>query len=545
MKSGRVISILILTVIAVVLIAQARLLYIFPQSDSARWWGDETGQMLELRAEVQDGYARIPTGLGSSVAITNGIVRGNSWLAAAIYGLPVHLFSGVAGIVDIGRTITFLLSITMLVVMYRMLRAFGVSQMVSLLAILLLVTTRSFFFSSHAARLDIAAGFSVLVFAWYLSTRFDFLRSGKWNATARWYFFYGVVAILFGTLSIHLVTLLAAISIYMLWRFGAFQKVWPIFVSLGGTLAMLAILFSVYAISGAPVTLFGNSVASNQFQSVAGGLPILRPFSRSVQLANILERLHGLWFEAPTFLILIVVTIAIQIIFLSKAEKSHKASFIYGAAIAIAISWLLFESPALYYFFQVIPIFIVVLFIEFNKQLQGTKVTQMASIAIAIVLCYFGVSDTMRAAHLSKAIEQDNSVAIASALDSIKAETKQGTIPIVLAQNPAIAIVEHEKNVRLMTAHLVSFPTSSKSIADVLKDVGVSYMILYAPHDRLSYSLDYHVLRPIADSIGTIVLRKTGTMFDVHRDYFSEQTDDRQFALNQDTMILYRLSIAR
>src|SRR5450631_2551418 len=104
MNNSRIFSFVIAMAIVVVLIAQARLLYVFPQPDSARWWGDETGQMLELRAEVQNGYARIPTGLGSSVAITNGIVRGNSWLAAAIYGLPAQLFSGCANLVDIGRT---------------------------------------------------------------------------------------------------------------------------------------------------------------------------------------------------------------------------------------------------------------------------------------------------------------------------------------------------------------------------------------------------------------------------------------------------------
>src|SRR5689334_3548967 len=92
----RVASWAIAGMIVIILAAQARLLYVFPQPDSARWWGDETGQMIELRAEVEEGYARIPTGLGSSVAITNGLVRGNSWLAAAVYGFPAYLLTKVA-----------------------------------------------------------------------------------------------------------------------------------------------------------------------------------------------------------------------------------------------------------------------------------------------------------------------------------------------------------------------------------------------------------------------------------------------------------------
>src|SRR5665213_3647836 len=87
------ISVSLLTVLILfVLVWQVRLLYVFPQPDGARWWGDETGQILELRSELKDGYAHIPTALGSSVAITNGLVRGNSWFAAVIYGIPAILF---------------------------------------------------------------------------------------------------------------------------------------------------------------------------------------------------------------------------------------------------------------------------------------------------------------------------------------------------------------------------------------------------------------------------------------------------------------------
>src|SRR5665213_2569558 len=41
-------SSLLVVLVILMLAAQARLLYVFPQPDSARWWGDETGQMLEL-----------------------------------------------------------------------------------------------------------------------------------------------------------------------------------------------------------------------------------------------------------------------------------------------------------------------------------------------------------------------------------------------------------------------------------------------------------------------------------------------------------------
>src|SRR5690242_19222784 len=132
--------------IVAVLAFQARLLYIFPQPDSARWWGDETGQMLELRAELHQGFASIPNGLGSSVAITNGIVRGNSWLTAFLYCVPVLVFQNVADIVSIGRTVTFILSLVLVFMMFRVMHALDIWPPLALFGILLLISTRSFFF---------------------------------------------------------------------------------------------------------------------------------------------------------------------------------------------------------------------------------------------------------------------------------------------------------------------------------------------------------------------------------------------------------------
>jgi hypothetical protein len=109
----------------------------------------------------------------------------------------------------------------------------------------------------------------------------------------------------------------------------------------------------------------------------------------------------------------------------------------------------------------------------------------------------------------------------------------------VLAQNPAIAMLEHDKNVRLMTAHLISFPVSNEPVANVLQKLHVQYILLYAAHDGSMYSADYHALRPIADSEGTIIFHKPGMLFDVDRDYFSASA--LRDESSHDTLILYKL----
>ncbi len=526
--------------VVLVLVMQTRSLYTFPQPDGTRWWGDETGQMLELRSELQTGYAHIPTALGSSLAITNGLVRGNSWLAAIEYGLPALAFSKYFDLVTIGRTVTFLLSLAMCFCTYRLLRKLGVSVALALLGVLLLISTRSFFFASHAARLDVAAGLSVLLFVWYLATHFEQFKQAKWQATTSWYVASGAIAMLFATLSIHLVTLLGVLSFYTFWRFRAWRIPKDLFAAVGGASVVLGILIGIYFLTGAPMSLFSPSVQPNQFQSVASMLPILRPFSRSVQIANVLERATGIWFEAPQIVLLACIVLALLIVRRRMTTNTPATSFTTDAGIVILIAWLFFESPALYYYVQVLPLFVVVLLSKIASRIRPSAGFSAVILGCAVLLAVFSVKDSSMAHEQASRIETDNHMALDAAVRTIAFDSKN-TRPIVLAQNPAIAYLEHDTSVRLMTAHLVSFPTSLGSLASQIESTGARYMLLYVSGDGTRYSEDYAALRPQADSIGTIMFKRTGTLFDVHRNYFEAV----HLSVKPDTMILYKLQRAR
>jgi hypothetical protein len=422
--------------------------------------------------------------------------------------------------------------------MYRMMRAFHVSSLLALFALLLLVTSRSFFFASHAARLDVAAALSVLGFIWYLSSRFDRWQRAVWLPTPTWFFLYGIVAILFATLSIHLLTLLGLLSVYSLFRFGAVRKPKHFLFAATGALVAVVVLIAIYKISGAPITVFGHTAIPNQFQSVVQKLPIERPFSRSVQVSNILERITGLWSEAK--FIVIAIAASVFLLFLHRSsKKSSRENFLFGGTAIILIAWLFFESPARYYFVQVLPLFIVTAMIAISSRQIVNKVLPIALCSLGLL--YFGIRDARNARTLSETIYRDNATAIEAALRVIYTEP-HGSRPIVLAQNPAIASLEREQDIRLMTAHFVSFPLSSESIANVVLTIPVKYMMLYAAGDGSVYSDDYHALRPVADSIGTVLLKQTGILFDVHRDYFTNVA-----TRPNDTLILYKLadSLAR
>src|SRR5581483_10320881 len=189
--------------------------------------------------------------------------------------------------------------------------------------------------------------------------------------------------------------------------------------------------------------------------------------------------------------------------------------------------------PALYYYMQVLPLFVVALIALLASRWRSSLLLCVPTLVAGIILCYLGTRDALNASSLAETIARDNNRAIEEVTTTINLQSPNGR-PTVLAQNPAIARLEHDTTLRLMTAHFISFPIYRGPIPDILRATHVGYIVLYASHDGSVYSEEYGVLRPIADRIATPVLKIPGTLFDVHRDYFKPLSQD-----SLDTLILY------
>ena len=452
----------------VVLVQQLSSLYIFPMPDSARWWGDETGQIVELKAETQQGYASIPIGKGSTVAVTNGILRGNSWLAALVYGVPARLFSDTCDVVSIGRTVTAILSCALLVALFFCCRSLGVPVVLSELAVLLLLSTRSFLFASHAARLDIAAGLAILLWITVAAKKISAYQRGEWIPSARWFFFFGAITFSLATLSIHLLTLLPLAGIYLLFALGAFKKPSRLLATIGGVATVALVLLGVYVISGAPLTLFGVTAKHTQFHSVISEVPITKLFSRSVQLANLHQRWDGFIHEAPAILLLMGLGVV-------AAFMSRKQSFVAISLLAcVIVSWLLFQSYAIYYYLHVLPVIVLVTFVLLSRVLseKGAFVS-IFSVVVAFLVAHFGFYDGVHAKESATRLTKSNRSALEVAFATVSLEKS----PVVLIQNPGLAWLLKRDQAGTMTEHFISFPLDDRAPSEVLKAQKVQYSI--------------------------------------------------------------------
>jgi hypothetical protein len=510
----------------VVLIQQLSSLYIFPMPDSARWWGDETGQIVELKAETQQGYASIPIGKGSTVAITNGILRGNSWLAALVYGVPSRIFSDSCDVVSIGRTVTAILSVGLLVALFFCCRSLEVSVVFSQLAVLILLTTRSFLFASHAARLDIAAGLAILLWVTYALKKISAYQKGEWVPSARWFFFFGAITFSLATLSIHLLTLLPLAAIYLLFTLGAFKKPARLLAAIGGVAMVALILLGIYVLSGAPMTLFGVTAKHTQFHSVISEVPITKLFSRSVQFANLHQRWDGFIHEAPSILLLMGFGLV-------AAFMSRKQSFVAIAMLAcVIVSWLLFQSYAIYYYLHVLPVLVLISFGSIAHILtQKRLVPSLFSIVVAFLVAHFGFYDGVHAKESAIRLTASNRSVLEAAFATIPLEKS----PVVLIQNPGLAWLLKRDPFGTMSEHFISFPLDDRPPSEVMKAQRVQYLALYSEPGNPNYADEFAPLKQVADSLGTMVSTKTGLLFDAGRDYFALDT------MRIDTLRLYKL----
>lgn len=526
MKYERPITWLLALALVVLLVLQFRSLYVFPVYDSARWWGDEFGQVIELKTEIEEGVARIPTGYGATVAETNGIVRANSWLAAAFYGLPAVLFFPTFDLVTIGRTVTALLSVVLIVCLFWSLRSSGSTSVFAFAILLLLVTNRAFLFATHSARLDVAAGFAVLAWLSYI------IRASAEGRSYRWWFLLGAVTFLLCTLSIHLLTLLGPVAIFAVWRLGGFRRPLRALSAVLGVLLCVGILLGTYALTSAPFTLFGETGPGTlQAQEVVAAFPGLRPFSFSVQSSNIIQRFELLIEDAPIFVLpftLAMVAIAVIVpAFARKLNLSEYTIRLLGSTGIITWSWLEFQSSSAYYLLHLLPLLAFAIGAIVHRAFETSRAISVIGFLVLALLYFSNIQDSIKAEVNGAQMSTENRAAIQAVIPRIDPKAK------ILTQIPAISLVHESLDRRMMTTHFVNFPKADQAHSDLLVDHDVRYILEYRTSRMPNFSFESATLNNLA-ALGTIDTQFIGRFFDVRQSYFHPLH-------GSDTLTLYRL----
>src|SRR6476469_9537669 len=103
-------------------------LYSTPVADSVRWGGDETWLMREFGNQIGHGVMQYPEGFGEP-ARTDGVLAGSMWVNALLYGGSGALWFPSHDLTSIGRTVTAVLGLLLILSFFWIARRAGVDPL--------------------------------------------------------------------------------------------------------------------------------------------------------------------------------------------------------------------------------------------------------------------------------------------------------------------------------------------------------------------------------------------------------------------------------
>ena len=508
-----------------------------PVPDSIRWGGDETWLMREFMTQASQGVMRYPESYGTAPR-ADGVLAGSMWVEALLYGGAGNLFSPSNDLVSIGRGVTLVLSMVLLgVILWGLLRL-GASKISALCAVLLLCANMSFFYASHSARYDILTGLSLLV--WVLICHkmvvFD-------SPSRRSIYLYGAASVLVICTSRHMLTLALPVTLLTLY----YRRIWrtdldfPRYL-IGAFLGAVTLVFA-YWLGARELSLFGKGGGMGNYSFVLNQLPILRPFSRNVQMSNLMERVSLLWGEAPMLLLLIAAFILaafVAVILPSRRRTglvSNPNSFLLTSALFATLSWLLLQGARPYYMMHILPllVFVSVLLLPELLGLRDKKEFSIALLVFAAIALVSALPSINVAGEIGREITSEQREAIGRFAKVIAGDHQGSTKPRVLSEVAGLNWMLANPAVDVITLDVFQPPTDASKLVAKLMNAKVQYAYLRSGPENSSFEPGRALLPHVLDSIGVVRSKGIGFFYD------DDVTYRESLVFPTDTLTLYRL----
>jgi hypothetical protein len=475
-------------------------IYITPIHDSYLWWGDESWLMNEYREQMTSGIFRHPQAYGSSLWIGNPFPFTAMWLSSAIYGAAALVSDST--LVDAGRTITAVLALLLLLSIWRGARSLALTGLAISAGISLLVSSRSFFLTSHSARYDIATALAVIAISYLL---IQDLQSKRARSFLRLGLLWGASMIV----SIHVpLLLLLPVCYYLVVQRVSLKDLVRVVL---GAIVSVGALFLIHLLT--QPSLVGETNLSENLRTI----PILRPFSWSVQSSNFVQKWDLITSFAPQIL-LCLLAIFEGLRCRSLARTNKQATVLLALPM---IGWLLFQpaGPSSYVI-HFLPCLVLAAAISIETMLVGNW-QRIAIGVVAAVLIALGVRDAVIAGKVGAELAQAHREAI-SRITSLSADKQ------LVALNPAQSHLQSQLQIAA-TTHFVELPHRQ-----AMQLSGEGYLVTYNSSILPNFMWE---VAPLRSEVTSPDLVQTGRLLDAGRSYF-EPLDSRL-----DTIFLQRVDL--
>jgi hypothetical protein len=477
--------------------------------------------MPESMALAKTGQLYHPNALASTlVAPKTFLFISFPWLRAITYGHPAVWLYPEVNPVDVGRAVSWIISLILVGVIALIVRKRTRDLSIALATAIALVASNSFFFASHSARPDVFVGFIVLLSAIAFS-------QWKRNDYKRWFWLGFVSLLLCIGLPIHLFFYLFAIGVI---AFIA-QRAWRqpkafIGVILGPLLAILLVFALQQAFEG---DVQAGSSNATEFADVTRDIPLLKPFSLSVQRTAFEKHFMLVAEEAP--LLLLIVPLVLYFLWRRKEEQSSDRDLVLFAIVGLFI-WYFVQRPHPAYLMHIWPLALVAGVL----QLQSHRIMRISFVALACVAAVITVIFSGFARSHGSELTHANEKAVHELAAIIRSEHRQDRL--VMSEAASMKMLLTEPCIRLMSTHFQFFPEHpGEAIDSTMQRTGVDYVILF---NAARYGYDRNAIDPLVRTVkanSDLVATRVGRFFDIQDDYIDIATAPPLL----DTFFLYRV----
>lgn len=484
--------------LAIVLALQLSSLYITPIHNSIIWWGDESWLMSEYKEQVASGVFRHPDAFASVIEVGNPFPFTAMWLSSIVYGGPAGFFASLNS-VDVGRTITMLIALALLVLLTQQHKRLSIKSI--LIGVALLISCRCFLVTSHSARYDMFSALWILAVMLYIDR--------KQSLKERECMIAGVAYGLGLLVSSHVAVILALpIAFHLSTREFSLKKC---LVFAGSAGFVVALLYVIHIVTQPSIDGL-HSITHN-----VGSQPILHPLSWLVQRHNLLHKFNLLkdwgW---PVFLMLIVISAGVL---LPKAAFRKRMIF----WILPVAGWMFLEAPGpvSYLIYMLPPLaFATIIAVHHLPRIA----VYVATVGALIVLYAAGI-DAISARKVGSVLRAEMQQAIP------KIRTALGAGPII-SMNASLSSLQSDPNLvgrEVYSTHFVELPLVRNAVERLPGN-----LLLNISSSIPGFSWE---ALPLRGEIVNPALTLHGRFLDVNRSYF-EPLDS-----SQDTIFLQHLDL--
>jgi hypothetical protein len=341
-----------------VLFINARSIYTTPVPNTWIWFsGDETQSMVEERSLLQTGFDTYWYAHNDGVAQGAGILKGSVWLVALLYAGPSLLTN--ANFVFVGRTITALLGLFLLGLVYWGSGRLGARPAIAMAGVLVLVSSTCYFVMSHCARPDIPVGIVNLLIMVLTVASVSTVKQAE--LTRRRLFWVGVLFASTLLVSLHVAMDSTFPLLFLLWRGKAVRGIRDMLRFCAGFAVLFAILAALYVRATGAFSLLGY------FLPTSSMFPIHNIFHPRADISTIILQYFHAREWIPYYLTgAIVIAIGLTLVYFIYPKRagfrlSASQRLWLEALPFFILSNVLFEAREARYLIFVVPVYTVTL----------------------------------------------------------------------------------------------------------------------------------------------------------------------------------------